>query len=287
MSRFSCVMEMQWSGQTLMHCKHAMQRSMSTVSMPRLRSGSVRLYSGYWRVIFCPKRCLSVTPIPFKIPCPTCGTSDNLLQDQHRCGNDYKIDQRQLDEHLPTEVHELVHPKAWDAPPDPLEGEHDKRRLEPEPDPVERSEIEEGERRLPATEEKRCGDRAHQSHRGELGRLDQRPRHTGVLDHEPADDLALPLRQVERDSLDLGDRRYVEGDEHGEQRQKIPGPERVALGDHHVHEREAPREHDYPEQAQNERHLVGDHLRSTPESPEQREGGAAAVARHHHAQSPD
>src|SRR5215208_5698225 len=110
MSRFSCSMEMQWSGQTLMHCRQAMHRSMSTVSIPRLRSGSERLYSGYWRVIFCPKRCLRVTPIPFRMPCPTCGTLENLLEDKHRCGDDEEIDERYRDEHLPTEVHELVHP---------------------------------------------------------------------------------------------------------------------------------------------------------------------------------
>src|SRR5215211_5383777 len=163
-------MEMQWSGQILMHCRHAMQRSMSTVSIPRLRSGSGRLYSGYWRVIFCPKRCLSVTPIPFKIPCPNCGTSDNLLQDQHRRGDDEQVDQRQRDEHLPAEIHELVHPEAWDAPPDPLKREHDERRLEAEPDPVERPEIQEREWRLPSAEEQRRADRAHQAHRGELRR---------------------------------------------------------------------------------------------------------------------
>src|SRR5215213_4238976 len=88
MSRFSCSMEMQWSGQILIHCKQAMQRSMSTVSIPRLRSGRSRLYSGYWRVIFCPKRCLRVTPIPLSMPCPTCGILENLLQDQHRRRDD-------------------------------------------------------------------------------------------------------------------------------------------------------------------------------------------------------
>src|SRR5215212_9285526 len=267
MSRFSISMEIQWSGQTLMHCKHAMQRSMSTVSMPRLRSGSVRLYSGYWRVIVCPKRCLSVTPIPFKIPCPTCGTSDNLLQDQHRCGDDEQIDQRQWDEHLPAEVHELVHPEPRDAPPDPLEREHDQGRLEAEPDPVERAEVEEREGRLPATEEEGGCDSAHQAHRCELGGLDQGPRHPRVLDHEPADDLALPLGQIERNPLDLGDPRYVEGKEHRQERQEVPGPERIALGGYHVHEREASREHYHPEQAQDQWHLVGDHLRRAPERP--------------------
>src|SRR5918997_3934015 len=91
-SRFSCSMEMQWSGQILMHCRHAMHRSMSTVSIPRLRSGSRRLYSGYWRVIFCPKRCVRVTPIPFKMPCPTCGTLENLLEYKHSCSDDEEID---------------------------------------------------------------------------------------------------------------------------------------------------------------------------------------------------
>src|ERR687894_1448195 len=133
-SRLVCSMEMQWSGQILMHCRHAMQRSMSTVSIPRLRSGSARLYSGYWRVIFCPKRCCSVTPIPFKMPCPTCGIK-NLLENKHRAGRDEQPDQGYRDEDLPAEVHELVHPEAWHAPPDPLEGEHDERRLDPEPDP--------------------------------------------------------------------------------------------------------------------------------------------------------
>src|SRR5918994_1955576 len=214
MSRLSCSMEMQWSGQTLMHCKHAMQRSMSTVNIPRLRSGRSRLYSGYWRVIFCPKRCLRVTPIPLRIPCPTCGTLDNLLEDQHSCSDDEQIDQRQRDEHLPAEVHELVHPQTRDAPADPLEGEHDERRLEAEPDPVEAPEVQELERRLPSAQEQRHVDRGHQAHRGELGRLDERPRHPGVLDHEAADNLALPLRQVERHPLDLREPRAVEGEEH-------------------------------------------------------------------------
>src|SRR5919107_4875771 len=180
-SRFSCSMEMQWSGQILMHCRQAMHLSMSTVSIPRLRSGSGRLYSGYWRVIFCPKRCLRVTPIPFRIPCPTCGTLENLLEDKHRRGDDEEIDERYRDEHLPAKVHELVHPQPGDAPPDPLEGEHDERRLEPEPDPVERPEVEEGERRLPAAEEKRGGDRGHHAHRGELRGLDERPRHARIF----------------------------------------------------------------------------------------------------------
>src|SRR3712207_9113040 len=104
-------MEMQWSGQILMHCKQAMHRSMSTVSMPRLRSGSGRLYSGYWRVTFPWKRCLRVTPIPFSIPCPTCGIRTFLLQDEHRAGRDEQPNEGNGYEDLPPEVHELVHPQ--------------------------------------------------------------------------------------------------------------------------------------------------------------------------------
>src|SRR5215210_53556 len=194
MSRFSCSMEMQWSGQILMHCKQAMHRSMSTVSIPRLRSGSCRLYSGYWRVTFFSKRCLRVIPIPFSIPCPTCGIRTFLLQDEHRSGRHEQPDEGYRDEDLPAEIHELIHPQTGDGPPDPLEGEDDEGRLEAKPYPVEGPEVEELQRRLPPSEEERHRDRRHQAHRGELGGLDQRPGHPRVLDHEPADDLALAFR---------------------------------------------------------------------------------------------
>src|SRR5215210_2874285 len=189
-SRLVCSMEMQWSGQMRMHCRHAMQRSISTVSIPRLRSGRSRLYSGYWRVIFCPKRCCSVTPIPFKMPCPTCGTK-NLLENKHRAGRNEQPDQGYRNQDLPAEVHELVHPEARYAPPDPLESEHDERRLDPEPYPVEMPEVKERQRRLPATHEQRHGYRRHNRHRGELGGLNEGPRQPRVLDHEAAHDLAL------------------------------------------------------------------------------------------------
>src|ERR687898_880400 len=144
MSRFSISMEIQWSGQTLMHCRHAMQRSMSTVSSPRLRSGSMRLYSGYWRVIFCEKRCLRVIPIPFKTPCPICGISAPLSEKererQHRTSGDEQPNNGERHEHLPTKVHQL-------------------------------------ERRLPAPEKQRRADRRHQAHQGKLGGLDQSPGH--------------------------------------------------------------------------------------------------------------
>src|SRR5215208_5501596 len=155
---------MQWSGQILMHCKQAMQRSMSTVSMPRLRSGSSRLYSGYWRVIFCPKRCCKVTPIPFKMPVrlvaypkPFLGAERGEHEDQPR--RHEQPDQRYGNQNLPAEVHELVHPEAGYAPPYPLEGKHDERRLDAEPDPVEVTEVEERKRRLPAAYEQRNGNR--------------------------------------------------------------------------------------------------------------------------------
>src|SRR5215210_9019746 len=142
-SRLVCSIEMQWSGQILMHCRHAMQRSMSTVSIPRLRSGRSRLYSGYWRVIFCPKRCCRVTPIPFKMPCPTCGIFRTFPLSAERGEHEdqprryEQPDQRYGNQDLPAEVHELVHPEARHAPPYPLEGKHDERRLDPEPHPVE------------------------------------------------------------------------------------------------------------------------------------------------------
>src|SRR3712207_2478920 len=150
MSRFSCSMEMQWSGQTLMHCRQAMHRSISTVSIPRLRSGSGRLYSGYWRVTFPSKRCLRVTPIPFSIPCPSCGIRTFLLQNENRAGRNEQPDEGYRDEDLPSEIHELVHPQSGDGPPDPLEREDYEGGLEAEPDPVEGPEVEKLQRRRPA-----------------------------------------------------------------------------------------------------------------------------------------
>src|SRR5918998_3265148 len=147
-SRLVCSIEMQWSGQMRMHCRHAMQRSMSTVSSPRLRSGRLRLYSGYWRVILLSKRWRMVTPIPFRIPCPTCGIP-SPLKNQHRAGCHEQPDQGYRDEHLPAEVHQLVHAQTRQAPPDPLEGEHDERGLEAEPNPVKGPKIQERQRPLP------------------------------------------------------------------------------------------------------------------------------------------
>src|SRR5918998_1171243 len=287
MSRFSCSMEMQWSGQILMHCRQAMHRSMSTVSKPRLRSGSGRLYSGYWRVTFPSKRCLRVIPIPFRIPCPTCGIRTFLLQNEHRAGRDEQPDEGYRDEDLPSEVHELVHPQAGDGPPDPLEGEDYEGGLEPEPDPVEGPEVEELQRRLPAPEEQRDGDRGHQAHRGELGRLDKGPGHPRVLDHVTADDLALALRQVERYPFYLGEPGDVERDKHRQLRPDVPVPEPALLGVDYVHEREAPGQHDDAEEAQDQGHLVGDYLRRAPQSAEKREVGPAPVAGHDDAQGTD
>src|ERR687893_2638463 len=129
-SRFSCSMEMQWSGQMRMHCKQAMQRSMSTVSKPRLRSKVSFLYSGYCRVTLLSKRCLRVIPIPFNIPCPSWGILKTFplkhrRECEHRARGDEQPDEADRHEYLPPKVHELVHPQAREAPADPLESEDD------------------------------------------------------------------------------------------------------------------------------------------------------------------
>src|SRR5215203_1445700 len=291
-SRLVCSMEMQWSGQILMHCRHAMQRSMSTVSIPRLLSGRSRLYSGYWRVIFCPKRCWRVTPIPFKMPCPNCGISETFLgakrgEQEHQPRRHEQPDQRHRNQNLPAEVHELVHPQARHAPPDPLESKHDERRLYPEPDPVEGPEVQERQRRLPAAQKQRHGDRRDNRHRGELRGLYEGPGHPRVLDHEPADDLALAFWQVERHPFDLSYTRDVEGDEHRELRQEVPGPDRIPLRPYDGDQREAPREHHDAEEAKDQWHLIRDHLRSPAQSAEQRERRTAPVAGHDDAESSD
>src|SRR4028119_1876937 len=212
-------MEMQWSGQMRMHCRHAMQRSMSTVRRPRLRSNVCFLYSGYCRVTLLSKRCLRVIPIPFRIPCPSWGISKTFplkhrREHEHRTRGDEQPDQADRHEYLPAEIHELVHPEARQAPPDPLEGEDDERRFDAEPEPVEVPEVQKLQGRLPAPQKQRGGYRRDEGHRGELGGLDKAPRHPRVLDHEPADDLALALRQVEGRPPRLRHPGYVERDEH-------------------------------------------------------------------------
>src|SRR4028118_2285907 len=259
-------MEMQWSGQMRMHCRHAMQRSMSTVRRPRLRSNVCFLYSGYCRVTLLSKRCLRVIPIPFRIPCPSWGISKTFplkhrREHEHRTRGDEQPDQAGRHEYLPAEIHELVHPEARQAPPHPLEGKDDERCLQAEPDPVEVPEVQRVYRRLPSPEEQGRGDRGYESHRCKLRRLYKRPRHPGVLDHEPSNDLALPLRQIERHPPSLRQTRDIKRDEHGKLRQKVPVPEPTGLCIYDIHEREASRQHDDPEQAQYHRYLVGDHLR--------------------------
>src|SRR4028118_67626 len=179
-SRFSCSMEMQWSGQMRMHCRHAMHRSMSTVSSPRLRSNVCFLYSGYCRVTLLSKRCLRVIPIPFKIPCPSWGILKTFplkhrREHEHRTRGDEQPDQAGRHEYLPTEIHELVHPEAREAPSYPLEGENDERRLDAKPQPVEVPEVQNLQGRLPATQEQRGGYRRHEGHRGALGRGSRAP----------------------------------------------------------------------------------------------------------------
>src|SRR5215208_439309 len=103
--------------------------------------------------------------------------SEKRWKRQHRAGGDEQPENGERNEHLPTQVHQLVHAQARQGPADPQEGEHEKRCLEPEPDPVEGPEVKERERRLPAPEEQRRADGRHQPHQGELGGLDQSPGH--------------------------------------------------------------------------------------------------------------
>src|SRR5215210_2170156 len=160
----------------------------------------------------------------------------NLLDNKHSSGRNEQPDQGDRNQYLPAQVHELVHPETGYAPPDPLEGKHNERRLDTEPDPIEMPEVQERQRRLPAPQEQRYGDGRHDRHRGELGGLYEGPRHPGVLDHETAHDLALTLWEVERHPLHLGDARDVERQEHRELGQKVPGPDGIPLRSYHVGE---------------------------------------------------
>jgi hypothetical protein len=150
-------MEMQWSGQMRMHCRHAMQRSMSTVKRPRLRSNVCFLYSGYCRVTLLSKRCLRVIPIPFKIPCPSWGISKTFplkhrREHEHRARGDEQPDQADRHEYLPPRSMSWsilrrgrLHRIHWKV-------KMMSAVLMAEPEPVEVPEVQKLQGRLPATQ---------------------------------------------------------------------------------------------------------------------------------------
>ena len=120
-------------------------------------------------------------------------------------GDDEQPAERERDEELPAEVHELVVAHAWEGRPHPDVGSRGRRGS------CRRTT---GSARASAAkwkpgpsgpaEEQRHDDGRHRDGVHEFGEEEQGETHRGVLGVEAADELLLALGQVERRTLQLG-----------------------------------------------------------------------------------
>src|ERR1022692_4072852 len=126
-----------------------------------------------------------------------------LAEDPHG-GDDHDPGQRDRDEHLPAEPHQLVVADPGQSAAEPEEAEHQGEHLgqEPEhrPPAAVRPRPYAGDRpgRAPATEEERRGEPRDRRHVDVLGELTQRELKRGVLGVVAANYFAFALGQVER-----------------------------------------------------------------------------------------
>src|SRR3990170_3746132 len=126
--------------------------------------------SGYWRVTFGEKKLRKVVAMPLAMPEPGIGIRSFLLASQveyHNLdGRDEQVDERQREQHLPGNAHELVDADARQRRAQPDGHEHEQVRLQEEPQdapqrPGKTAELRgEGPRRQVASEEKADQDAA-------------------------------------------------------------------------------------------------------------------------------
>src|SRR5579875_1709565 len=117
------------------------------------------------------------------------------------------VDQRQRQEHLPGQPHQLIVAEARQGRSQPdVEDEEDKR-LDDQP-PEAR-----GDWTVRSAEEEGRGHQRDDDHVDVLGQEIEREAEAGVLGMEAGNQLGLGLRQVERHPVRLGHRRDQENDE--------------------------------------------------------------------------
>ena len=137
---------------------------------------------------------------------PSALRSTRTASDQH------DPDQRDRDQHLPADGHELVVADPGQRAAEPDEHEHEDQHLDEEPEhrpvaAVRPRQQRDRPRRPPAAEEQRGGDRRDVDQVDVLGQEEQPEPHRRVLGVEAADQLALGLGQVERRPVGLADHR--------------------------------------------------------------------------------
>src|SRR5918995_4642779 len=105
-------------------------------SRPRQRSGMGGRSSGYWRVTFGAKKLRKVVTMPLAMPMPGNAISAASSQVEHhdRDGGDEQVHERQRQQHLPGDAHELVDAHAGQRPAQPDGDRHEDVRLEEEPE---------------------------------------------------------------------------------------------------------------------------------------------------------
>ena len=139
--------------------------------------------------------------------------------------------ERERQEHLPAEPHQLVVAVARHDRLHHREHEEDEADFEHEPDdarhPGERREV---EGRQPAAEEEDRGQRADQHDRDVFAEHEQQIGRRGIFDHEAGDELQFRLRQVEGRPVGLGEAGDEEDHEEREERQPVPVEEACSAG---------------------------------------------------------
>ena len=226
------------------------------------------------------------------------GGAPALLAVDPHGGDDQDPGQRDRDEHLPAERHQLVVADPGQGAAQPEEAEHQDEHLgqEPEhrPPAAVRPRPDAGDRpgRAPAAEEQRGGERGDRDHVDVLGQLDQRELERGVLGVVAADQLALALGQVEGKPVGLADHRDEVDHERREKQHREPG--RVVQGDPgHVEHRavrlggddrrggQRARVEEHRDERQAHRDLIADHLGRRAKRAEQRVGRPGRPAGQH------
>src|SRR4051794_2943334 len=199
-------------------------------------------------------------------------------------------EQREGDQPLPAERHELVvaHPRQRPAQPDEDEDEEEHLAHEPQEGPVAgvraRPDLVDPERRVPAAQEQRGGQRRDGRHVDVLGQEEQRELQAGVLGVEATDELTLRLGQVEGRSVGLPHHR--DRVDHERRCQDQPEPPGV-LRSNDLAGRHRPGVEEHGHQSQAHRDLIGDHLGARAQTSEQGVRRAAGPTTQHDAVDAD
>src|SRR5271170_498643 len=187
------------------------------------------------------------------------------LQD---AGHHHDHEQRDRQENLPAEPHQLVVAIPRDERLHQGDHEEDEAQFRHEPnDAGNPSEGDEGNRREPAAKEEDGHHRAHRQDRDIFAEKEQQEGRGGILDGIARDELRFRFDQVEGRAVRFGQGGYEEDDEHRQQGKPVPpeqAPARI-LRKNDFGEVQRAGAQQYRNNDEADRDLVGDHLRRRAE----------------------